>query len=358
MSTADAGGTYAVPLAEPAARERSLVGGKAASLAGMIAEGLRVPPGFAVTADACRLFLGDESVSGPLRAAIGSGRSAEVAELVAKLPVPAPVADAVRAGYAALAERVGEPEPAVAVRSSAVAEDAEAASFAGEFESYLWVSGADAVLDALKRCWSSLFTERALEYQARHGVDPADNAMAVAVQLMVDAEVAGVMFTIDPVTGDPSRISIEACWGLGVGVVNGEVNPDHYLVDKISLEVLERHVGDKATRYGPPAGGGDSGNGGGELEQLEVPADRRAASCLTDEQVAELARLGLALHKAERRAQDIEWALDARIAWPDNLFLLQRRPETVHSQRKKALAGNDVTQWIAGRLTAGRKLTT
>jgi pyruvate,water dikinase len=153
------------------------------------------------------------------------------------------------------------------------------------------------------------------------------------------------------VTGDPSRISIEACWGLGVGVVNGDVNPDSYLVDKISLEVLDRHIGDKAFSYGPPASDG-------ELERLEVPADRRAAACLSDEQIAALARLGLSLHRAERRAQDIEWALDARIAWPDNLFLLQRRPETVHSQRKKTLPGKDVTQWIAGRLTAGRKLTT
>jgi pyruvate,water dikinase len=351
MTAAAAGGMYAVPLADAAARERSLVGGKAASLAGMIADGLRVPPGFAVTADACRLFLADERVSGPLRAAIAAGESDRIEALVADLPVPDAVAEAVRAGYSALAEQVGEPEPAVAVRSSAVAEDAEAASFAGEFESYLWVSGADAVLDALKRCWSSLFTERALEYQARHGVDAADNAMAVAVQLMVDAEVAGVMFTIDPVTGDPSRISIEACWGLGVGVVNGDVNPDSYLVDKISLEVLDRHIGDKAFSYGPPASDG-------ELERLEVPADRRAAACLSDEQIAALARLGLSLHRAERRAQDIEWALDARIAWPDNLFLLQRRPETVHSQRKKTLPGKDVTQWIAGRLTAGRKLTT
>lgn len=329
MSGAEAGGAFTVSLAEPAARERGRVGGKAASLADMIGQGLRVPPGFAVTADACRLFLSRDSGD-----------------------VPEPVAESVRAAYAALAADVGVPDPAVAVRSSAVAEDAADASFAGEFESYLWVSGADAVLDAIERCWASLFSERAVDYQARHGIDPRDNPMAVAVHLMVDARVAGVMFTLNPVTGDPSRISIEASWGLGVAVVNGEVNPDNYLVDKISLSVLDRHLGDKALRYGPPAGDGV------ELERIEVPEEERALPCLSDEEIAEIARLGLQLHRAEGRAQDIEWAIDSRLAWPDSLFLLQRRPETVHSQKpKKLLAGSNPTEWVTRKLGAATTST-
>lgn len=329
MSATEAGGTFTVPLADPAARERALVGGKAASLADMIGAGLRVPPGFAVTADACRLFL--------------AGDSAEV---------PEPVAESVRAAYAALAEEIGVRDPAVAVRSSAVAEDAADASFAGEFESYLWVSGADAVLDALRPCWDSLFSARAVEYQAKHGIDPRDNPMAVAVHLMVDARVAGVMFTLNPVTGDPSRISIEASWGLGVAVVNGEVNPDNYLVDKISLTVLDRHLGDKALRYGPPAGDGH------ELERIEVPQVERDAPCLSDDEIAEIARLGLQLHRAEGRAQDVEWAIDSRLEWPESLFLLQRRPETVHSQKpKKLLAGSNPTEWVTRKLGAATTST-
>jgi pyruvate,water dikinase len=340
LSGVEAGDTYTVSLADPSARERERVGGKAASLADMIGEGLRVPPGFAVTADACRLFLA------------GAGAGMQSVAAVEARPVPEPVAADVRAAYAALAEQLGVADPAVAVRSSAVAEDAEAASFAGEFESYLWVSGADAVLDALRRCWASLFTERALEYQARHGVDPADNAMAVAVHLMVDARVAGVMFTLNPVTGDPSRISIEASWGLGVAVVNGEVNPDSWLVDKISLDVRDRHVGDKAFRYGPPPAPGE------ELAHIDVPADLRGVACLEDAEVAEIARLGLELHRAQGRPQDIEWAIDSRLEWPESLFLLQRRPETVHSQKpKKLLAGANATEWVTRKLGAANTST-
>jgi pyruvate,water dikinase len=347
---------YVVPLADPAALERPRVGGKAASLAAMIAEGLRVPPGFAVTGDACRLFLADERLGAHLEEALagGEGAAGRIAALAELVPVPGAVADAVRASYADLERELGVSDPAVAVRSSAVAEDAETASFAGEFESYLWVSGADAVLDAIRRCWQSLFSERALEYQARHGVDPADNPMAVAVHLMVDAKAAGVMFTLNPVDGDPSRICVEASWGLGVAVVNGDVTPDQFIVDKVTMEIVGRRIGDKTVRYGPPA----AGAGTGDLSQADVDPELRRAPCLTDDEVGELARLGLQLHKAERRAQDIEWAIDARLEAPDNLFLLQRRPETVHSQRQKSkvLPGSDVTQWITGRLTGSRKV--
>jgi pyruvate,water dikinase len=199
----------------------------------------------------------------------------------------------------------------VAVRSSADAEDTAEASFAGQQESFLWVSGADQVVDHLARCWASLFTPQAIAYRADRGIGPREVAMGVVVQRMVPATAAGVMMTLDPVTGDRSQISIEACYGLGVGVVSGEVTPDRFALDKVTLGMRSR--------------------------------DCPGVPCVTDDELRELARLGKRLERELGGPQDIEWAYGEGAPGDRELFLLQTRPETVWSNRGRATATGGAT---------------
>ncbi len=162
--------------------------------------------------------------------------------------------------------------PPVAVRSSALGEDSQDATFAGQQETYLWVRGADHVCDAVRDCWVSLYSPPAIAYRARLGAGD-EPAMGVAVQLMVDAEVSGVLFTCNPVSGDPSMVAVNASWGLGLAVVGGEVTPDDYLVSKVTREVVREHVHAKDIEYVPDAGGRGA-------VRVEVPEERREVSCL------------------------------------------------------------------------------
>jgi len=234
------------------------------------------------------------------------------------------VPDAVRAEiaerYAALAAAAGDREPPVAVRSSALGEDSQEATFAGQQESYLWVRGLEHVCDAVRDCWVSLFSPTALAYRARLAGAQAP-AMGVTVQRMVDAEVSGVMFTCNPVSGDPSMVAINAAWGLGLAVVGGEVTPDDYLVSKVTGEVVRERVHDKHLQYLPdPRGRG--------AVPVEVPPERREAPCL------DAAALGLLVEVARRierhfgAHQDIEFAIARGAALPDGLLVVQSRPVT------------------------------
>ena len=193
----------------------------------------------------------------------------------------------------------------MAVRSSATAEDTAEASFAGEHDTYLWVRGAEAVLAHVGRCWASLFTARAVAYRARLGIGDDELAMGVVVQAMVPAEAAGVLLTLDPLNGDRSQVTIEAAYGLGTAVVEGEVTPDRFAVDKVTLELRSRSVGEKAyaDRFDPAAG---------RVVRSEVPDALRARPCLDDAEVVELARLGKRIEQALGVAQDVEWAVGPR----------------------------------------------
>jgi phosphohistidine swiveling domain-containing protein len=265
------------------------VGGKAANLGELIRAGFDVPPGFCVTTAAYRL-----AVRGSIVEAgdVTDAQSARAAVLAA--PFPEAVADAVRAAYARL-----EPgaEGRVAVRSSATAEDLPGASFAGQQDTFLNVAGIDDVLDAVHRCWASLWTDRAVAYRAAQGIDGSVVALAVVVQRMVDAESAGVLFTADPVTGRRRQAVVDAAPGLGDAVVSGAVNPDHFVVDTATGRILDRRRGDAA--------------------------DERDAS-LTDTQVRALASLGDQVEQAFGSPQDIEWAVEAG----GRLWLTQSRPIT------------------------------
>jgi rifampicin phosphotransferase len=310
--------SHVLPLAACGADAAPLVGGKAVGLGHLVRLGHRVPPGFAVTTAAYREAL----AAGGRPATVGDRLAAEL------------VADYRRLG------RAGEQDPPVAVRSSATAEDTAEASFAGQQDTYLWVRGADAVLDHVARCWASLFTDRAVAYRARLGVGDDEVAMGVVVQAMVPAEVAGVLLALDPLTGDRSQVTIEAAYGLGTAVVEGEVTPDRFAVDKVTLELRSRTVGEKAfaDRFDPAAG---------RVARAEVPAADRARPCLDDAEAAELAGLGKRIEQALGAPQDVEWAIGPPAApgtgpggapgaaGGRELWLLQARPETVWSRRPR-----------------------
>jgi phosphoenolpyruvate synthase/pyruvate phosphate dikinase len=297
-------------LAECAGEPASVVGGKALGLARLLRESCDVPAGFVVTAPAYREWLG--------------GREPDAA-LFADAALGGALAERVRAACAELGEGP------VAVRSSATAEDSADASFAGQQETYLGVRGADAVASHVVRCWGSLFTPHAISYRERLGLPASQVAMAVLVQRMVPAEAAGVMLTIDPVNGDRSRISIEAVVGLGPPLVGGELTPDRYAVDKVTLEIRSRAIAAQpfAERLDPETGG---------VARVELAAEAGRAPALTDDEVLLIAGAGKRIERTFGHAVDVEWALGPGPSGPRHLHLLQARPETVWSGRRPAAA--------------------
>ncbi|ACZ84882.1 PEP/pyruvate-binding domain-containing protein [Streptosporangium roseum] len=289
-----------------------LVGGKAANLGVLTAAGLPVPPGLCVTTEAYRRVTEQAGLEDVLDAlavtAAGETRvlnelAGRARELVLSAPVPADIADAVRRSA----------HGPVAVRSSATAEDLPHASFAGQQDTYLNVIGADAVLDAVRRCWASLWTDRAVAYRAANGIDHRAVLLAVVIQEMVQSEVAGVMFTANPVTGRRREAVIDASPGLGEAVVSGAVNPDHFVVDTATGRITARRLGDKRLAVRSLPGGG--------VEHVETAVE---GACVTDAQVRALAELGGRVEDHYGSPQDTEWAVDAGGA----LWLTQARPIT------------------------------
>jgi rifampicin phosphotransferase len=318
-------------LADCSADCLDLVGGKARGLGSLLELGLRVPPGFSVTTAAYREHVAHNRLAPRLESLLGDvdGWEAQqrASDAIRELfessePTPALRAEILGA-YADLARNGSTP---VAVRSSATAEDLADASFAGQQETYLWIMGGDEVVRHVLRCWASLFTPQAIMYRAHRGVPVPDLAMAVVVQCMVPAEAAGVMMTLDPITGDRSQITIEAAYGLGAIVVNGEVEPDRFCVGKEALDIRQRSVGikSKAYRFDPANQG-----------TLLAPVGRaeQTAPCLTDTEAIEVARLGKHVESALGHPQDIEWAIAPATTDTREVFLLQTRPETIWSQQ-------------------------
>jgi rifampicin phosphotransferase len=287
-------------LAELRAADLPQVGGKAANLGELIAAGLPVTGGFCVTTDAYAEVAAGVDTDAPAE---------QVRDALRAAPVPEHVAEAVRAAYRALGDDVP-----VAVRSSATAEDLPTASFAGQQDTYLNVVGAEAVLDAVRRCWASLWTDRAVAYRREAGVDPAGVRLAVVVQRMVDARVAGVLFTADPVSGRRARAVIDASPGLGEAVVSGAVNPDHLAVEQD--QVVERRLGERTLAVRSLPGGG--------TEQVELDPRDGVEPCLTDTQAVALVGLGRRAETHFGTPQDVEWALDGT----GGLWLTQARPIT------------------------------
>jgi len=324
---------HTIPFHHQNCLNAKLAGGKGHGLASMAQAGIPVAPGFVTSTTVYREYLADTGLQRHLEhvttsfersgSAEVSRAASDIQEFFVKTALPdrlsRPVADA----YRALCTSVGIPDVAVAVRSSATAEDARGASFAGEYETYVGLSGFDQVEQHIRRCWASAYTDRALSYASKMGLSPLDIEMAVVVQKMVSARAAGVMFTLSPLTGDRSRIVIEASYGLGLSVVGGEVTPDRFVVSKVEDAVLERTLGDKRLEY--------------LMDQTSRPVEeeRLCRLCLRDAEVLALAQLGKKLERLHGCPQDIEFAIDNDLSDGENIVLLQCRPETAWSGKGK-----------------------
>jgi pyruvate, water dikinase len=308
------------------------VGPKMARLGQLAADGYRVPDGYAVTAQALDGWL-PAAARGELARLFSAPASghAELAELAARARalvdaqlLPSRLTDAVADAHGRLADRTGHGAALrVAVRSSAVSEDGHAASFAGQYETYLGVSGLDDVLLHIRRCWASGFSAPALAYRQRFG-GPSPvrvHDLAVGVLELVDARSAGVAFTLDPITGDRSTLVVEGNWGLGESVVSGHVTPDHWTVDRASGRVLTARAGAKRawTAY----------DAAGRAVLAPLPDELAARACLTEDEVRYICEQAVAIEAAAGGVpQDVEWAIARDLPFPDSVFFLQHRPET------------------------------
>jgi pyruvate,water dikinase len=339
----------------------SQVGGKCASLGDMMKAGIRVPPGFAVTTAAYRDFLDQAGIGHEIQAILDrldpddleatEGASRLIRQTMGSTPIPAPIETAIMEAYRELCAQCQVDDMPVAVRSSATAEDLPDASFAGQQETTLWVCSPISVLIRTAICWSSLFTPRAIAYRVKMGFPHDKVLISVGVQKMANSRVAGVMFTLNPANGDRSTITIDASWGLGESVVAGMVTPDNFLVNKITLDVIKRTVSPKLIEYVPdPAGK--------RAEVVDVPPHRQHVLCLTDEEVVAVAKLGQRLDHYYHGPQDIEWAIDHDLEFPNNIVALQCRPETVWSRKPVgsiAKPGAGALDYIVANLLKGVK---
>ncbi len=317
----------------------SLVGGKNASLGEMIKAGIRVPPGFSVTTDSYLSFITETGIRGEIFRITSEvnpddmrsldGAAQRVQSLINGASMPARIQEAIRDGCSCLSKRCGVGRVPVAVRSSATAEDLPTASFAGQQDTYLWVEGTDHVIRNVQRCWASLFTPRAISYRIRNNFRHERALIGVGVQKMVNSRTAGVMFTLNPTDGDVSKVVIEASWGLGETVVSGSVNPDRFTVDKVVMEINERTISKKHVEcvYDCERGG---------VVHADVVPDMQGRPCLNDEEIRELVKIGKIIEEHYGCPQDIEWAIDGDLPLPENIFIVQSRPETVWSQKKRA----------------------
>ncbi len=339
-----------------------LVGGKCASLGELIHAGVRVPPGFALTTAGYRRFIADAGLGAQIAARLArvdvrdldalEQASVELRALIEAQPFAPEIEDAVAECYRKLALRACMPAVPVAVRSSATAEDLADASFAGQQDTYLWIRGVDEVLHHIRRCISSLYTGRAIGYRADRGFDDDRLAISVGVQKMANAYTAGVMFTLHPSNGDRSVIVIDANFGFGESVVSGEVTPDHFVVNKVTLDIIGRTIAHKQLCYTVDARTQTA-------RAVEVPFERQDVQSLIDDEITELAWMGKQIEKHYGRAMDIEWALDKDLPAGGNIFILQARPETVWSRQRqgtRATRAASAMDYIVAAMLAGKKV--
>ena len=320
------------------AAELLRVGGKCASLGAMIQADAPVPPGFAVTTDAYDALFHKNGLHDRIDSEIAALESSddprlpEVSDLIRLLieevDVPEQIKQAVYTAYKQLSELCQMDEVPVAVRSSATAEDLPDASFAGQQDTYLWIVGAGNVMQHVQRCWSSLYTARAIAYRLDKGFSHTDVSMGVAVQKMVNAKAAGVAFTLNPINGDRSKVTIDASFGLGESVVSGEVTPDNFLVDKVILDVVKQTISQKQIEYVVDFELG-------RTVKREIEADRQNEPSISREELLAVAKMAKRAEKFYGKPQDVEWAIDADLPAPDNVVVLQSRPETVWSRKPK-----------------------
>jgi pyruvate,water dikinase len=309
------------------------VGKKCANLGEMTKLGLRVPPGFAISLEAYRDYMSltgaDMEVKGYLDT-VGHGferiqhfneASTELRRIVDSKDMPREMREAVLSHYQELCQRCNTEGMAVSARS------AGAASHPGQYETHLNVRGDLDLIEKVKKVWSSTFNPRSLSARKRVGAPLETDPIGVAVLKMVNARAAGVLFTADPNTGDTSRMIIEANWGLGESVVGGEAMPDVCILDKESLEIIDRKLGTKG-RYVTCKESG--------VCEEDTPTEKSCTFCLSDEEAKEIGRLGKILESRFDSPQDTEWAVDQDFDFPESVILLQTRPEVIAQQRTPA----------------------
>jgi len=357
---------YVVPLDQLGMRDVPRVGGKNASLGEMMRHlakaGVRVPGGFATTADAFRDFLKQGGLQDRIHALLDQLDVADVGRLadagrqirdwVLATPLPPRLEQEIADAYTRMAKKPST-EPAVAVRSSATAEDLPEASFAGQQETLLNVRGREALIKAVREVFASLFNDRAIAYRVHHGFAHSDVALSAGIQSMVrsDTGTSGVMFTLDTESGFRDVVFINAAYGLGETVVQGSVNPDEFYVHKPMLAmkkraVIRRALGEKAIKmiYG------DDGHG---TRTVDVPSAERRRFSLTDDDVEALARYGVAIERHYKRPMDIEWGKDGE---DGKLYILQARPETVKSRADAKLLKRYVLKGEGALIVSGRSI--
>lgn len=328
-----AGKRFVVWLQDVGREDTELVGGKGSSLGELLRAGIPVPPGFVVTVYSYLHFLERANLREFIRSILGeldyedgqrlNEASARIKEAIESAPMPQEVAQEIREAYRALGGGI------VAVRSSATAEDLPQASFAGQQRTFLNVTGEEEVLRCVQGCWSSLFEPRALFYRKEKGFDHLGVGIAVPVQRMVQSEVSGVLFTVEPVSGDIDRMVIEAVYGLGEAVVSGTLTPDLYIVDKERLRILDKKVALQEwelVRNPDPSADPEDAN-----IRVDIPEERQSRQKLTDEQILTLAEMGKRIERHYGWPQDIEWALEG-----GRIYILQSRPLTALSGVREA----------------------
>lgn len=313
-----------------------LVGGKGANLGEMWDAGFPVPNGFAVTVPSYELFLEHNQIFAKINDMLRpvdvnqpdqlQAVSKRIEKLIYECEIPEPVIRDVTKAYKKLGGMLNK--ALVAVRSSATAEDLPGMSFAGQQATYLNIKGEKALLLAVRDCWASLFTARAIFYRAQNHISNEKVKISVIIQKMVQSEVSGVMFTINPVTNEKDRIIVEAVWGLGEMMVQGSVVPDHYVVQKDTFAILSKSVSDQSIQLIRKKG---------ETLETSVPKFLREKPKLTDGQITTLAKIGQKLQEHYYFPQDIEWAKDA----DDNVYIVQTRPVTTINETSKSTGANE-----------------
>ncbi|MEW5908837.1 MAG: PEP/pyruvate-binding domain-containing protein [Thermodesulfobacteriota bacterium] len=320
-----------------------VVGGKNASLGEMIKAGIRVPPGFAVTTDCYLKFISRTGIDVKIYRSLEKVEPEDVASLdraseeiqgyITGEMIPEDIRQAIENGYSDLCTACHVNDVPVAVRSSATAEDLPTASFAGQQDTYLWIQGSREVISHVRRCWASLFTPRAIAYRIKNMFPHEKVLISVGIQKMVNSRTAGVLFTLNPTDGDVSKVVIEGSWGLGETVVSGSVNPDRFVIDKVIMEASVKDISAKHIECVFDAAEG-------RVVHADIAPDRQCTCCLEDHEMKELVKMAKHIERHYGCPMDIEWAIDSDLIFPENIFIVQARPETVWSQRKaKSLIG-------------------
>lgn len=327
---------YVVKFEDLGKSDIGIAGGKGANLGELTQAGIPVPPGFVVTAETYGKFMEDAGINGKVLDILAKtdinntkelqAAAEEIKSIIIGTPVPEDMSTLIIEAYNQLCQRVDEDDTDVAIRSSATAEDLPDASFAGQQDTFLHVSGSEDVIDYIRKCWASLFEARAIFYREENGFDHSKVYIAVVVQKMAIADKAGVMFTANPSTGEEIAL-IEGSWGLGEAVVSGDVTPDNYVVDKSNDEVVSVTISDKKLMYVKDEDG--------TSVRVDVPEDKRNERVLSDEELVELTEMGKRIQAHYGEPMDTEWAFER-----GNLFLLQARPITTLGD-DNGVAGED-----------------